>query len=148
MKYKEIKLKDNKSVLVDESADVKEGDWFIGINNSIWQCKLITPIKACKLIVATINHSISLDVPMIVVEDKINHLKWIYNRLINVHLENKNNDYMLKFNEIIQSLNQEYIELEMEEVLIPNEEGIPNCFVETKVKTSRVNGQLTAYVKQ
>lgn len=33
-----------------------------------------------------------------------NHLEWIYNRLIEVHGENSNYDYMIKFKEIIQSL--------------------------------------------
>ena len=33
-----------------------------------------------------------------------NHLEWIYNRLIEVHGENSNYDYMIEFKKIIQSL--------------------------------------------
>lgn len=33
-----------------------------------------------------------------------NHLEWIYERLIHVHKENPNYDYMLKFKEIINNL--------------------------------------------
>jgi len=29
------------------------------------------------------------------------HLQWLYNRLVNIHGENPNYDYMLKFKEII-----------------------------------------------
>ena len=32
------------------------------------------------------------------------HLKWIYERLIEVHKENPNYDYMLKFKKIINNL--------------------------------------------
>jgi len=35
---------------------------------------------------------------------EIDHLEWMYHRLISVHKENKNVDYMRKFYEIIQSL--------------------------------------------
>jgi hypothetical protein len=31
------------------------------------------------------------------------HLEWIYNRLIEIHNENPNYDYMLKFKEIIEN---------------------------------------------
>lgn len=34
----------------------------------------------------------------------IDHLEWIYHRLINVHNENRNLDYMVKFFEIIKKL--------------------------------------------
>jgi hypothetical protein len=33
-----------------------------------------------------------------------NHLEWVYNRMIEIHGENPNYDYMIKFKEIIQSL--------------------------------------------
>jgi hypothetical protein len=39
-------------------------------------------------------------------DKNISHLKWLYDRLKLVHNENENLDYMLKFKEIIQSLNQ------------------------------------------
>ena len=32
------------------------------------------------------------------------HLKWVYNRLIEVHKENPNSDYMIKFKKIIENL--------------------------------------------
>lgn len=36
--------------------------------------------------------------------DSRKHLEWIYGRMIEVHSENKNFDYMQKFREIIDSL--------------------------------------------
>jgi hypothetical protein len=39
-------------------------------------------------------------------EKDINHLQWIYDRLINVHNENKNVDYMLAFNRILSKLKE------------------------------------------
>jgi hypothetical protein len=86
MKYKVIKLEGNKSVLVDESAEIKEGDWFFNedfkdIGNSIslveWSSKYNKKIFK---IVATINHSISLDVPMVIVEDEIGKLADEYSK--------------------------------------------------------------------
>ena len=83
MKYKEIKLEDNKSILVDESAEIKKntntfneglnGDWFY---NSIYKSiARIGDITAYDFkIIATINHSISLDVPMVIIEDEIKKL--------------------------------------------------------------------------
>lgn len=72
MIYKETKLKNNKSVLVDESAEIKEGDWYVDDTNQIRQS--ITSDKyywSQRLnyykVIATINHSISLDVPMVIV---------------------------------------------------------------------------------
>jgi hypothetical protein len=35
-------------------------------------------------------------------EEDFNHLEWIYNRLISVHNENPNYDYMLKFKSLIK----------------------------------------------
>ena len=35
---------------------------------------------------------------------EITHLQWIYDRMFNVHDENENYDYMLKFKEIIEQL--------------------------------------------
>lgn len=37
-------------------------------------------------------------------EKQKQHLEWIYQRLIHVHKENPNYDYMLKFKEIINNL--------------------------------------------
>ena len=36
-----------------------------------------------------------------------NHLEWIYNRLIHVHGENDNYDYMIKLKEIVKLLKEE-----------------------------------------
>ena len=33
----------------------------------------------------------------------IEHLKWIYERMVHVHKENENLDYMIKFREIIHN---------------------------------------------
>ena len=35
-------------------------------------------------------------------EEEVNHLEWIYNRMINVHNENENYDYMIRFKNIIK----------------------------------------------
>jgi hypothetical protein len=37
-------------------------------------------------------------------DDEISHLHWLYCRMSNVHGENENYDYMLKFKEIIEQL--------------------------------------------
>ncbi len=34
-------------------------------------------------------------------KEEVKHINWMYNRLISVHNENPNYDYMLKFKEII-----------------------------------------------
>ena len=75
-------------------------------------------------------------------EADISHLKWIYNRLVNVHFENENYDYMLRLNSIIQSLNQESIELERDHPNRVYYDGIQG------IKTTRgSDGQLMAYLK-
>jgi hypothetical protein len=35
-------------------------------------------------------------------EEEVNHLEWIYNRMINVYNENENYDYMIRFKNIIE----------------------------------------------
>jgi hypothetical protein len=35
-------------------------------------------------------------------EEDLKHLEWIYDRIVNVHNENPNYDYMLKFKSIIE----------------------------------------------
>jgi len=35
-------------------------------------------------------------------EEDVNHLEWIYNRMINIHNENKNYDYIIRFKSIIE----------------------------------------------
>ena len=37
-------------------------------------------------------------------QENITHLEWIYDRMKNVHNENENYDYMIKFREIINDL--------------------------------------------
>ena len=39
----------------------------------------------------------------------INHLKWVYDRMKFVHNENENYDYMIRFSEIIDSLQKSVI---------------------------------------
>ena len=34
----------------------------------------------------------------------IDHLEWMYHRMISVHKENKNTDYMIKFRNIIKKI--------------------------------------------
>jgi len=77
MKYLEIKLENNKSVLVDESAEIIPVDtWCQGMDN-IFQYKGKINIDNGRLpniIIASINHSISLDLPMVIVEDEVEKL--------------------------------------------------------------------------
>jgi len=37
-------------------------------------------------------------------ENEVNHLEFIYNRMKDIHNENENYDYMIKFNNIIKQL--------------------------------------------
>ena len=80
MKYKLIKLKGNKSVLVDESAEIKENTYYenngvVFLSDSIYNegnnpnnsNPRITDFN--NKVIATINHSISLDVPMVIYEE-------------------------------------------------------------------------------
>ena len=48
-----------------------------------------------------IDLSESIELPS---DKDITHLQWIYDRMSNVHDENENYDYMLKFKEIIEQL--------------------------------------------
>jgi hypothetical protein len=193
MKYKEIKLEGNKSVLVDESAKIKDVDWHI--DNGIvkqWKGNLHSNRLTSKKITATINHSVSLDVPMVIVEDELEKLAKeivisnnpngvenfsmvVFNGLSNditealkaqqkglyseEDLKNAchlfHNRTIKTIYEIIESLKQEYIELEIEtyftddaernERLKKDGENIQKQYV---LKTNRVDGQLMAYVKQ
>ena len=81
-------------ILVDESAEIKEGDWFFfktdykdhqGIYKNVYSNTVPNDsycasgfgycLKTmCSKITATINHSISLDVPMVIVEDEVEKL--------------------------------------------------------------------------
>jgi len=181
MKYKVIKLEDNKSILIDESAEIKEGDYIFSSTEKRvikTQYKNSDGFYDRNKIIATINHSISLDVPLVIVEDKVKKLametitnmgwdwyntetpgrevarfcatqqKGVYSvedlKIAfdvgrNYQLTGENN-----FNEYLQSLKQEYIELEMIS-------DIPSKTVmgefESRLKTNRVNGQLMAYLK-
>ena len=37
-------------------------------------------------------------------EKDVKHLQWLYDRMVNVHGENKDYDYMIKFKEIMEYL--------------------------------------------
>ena len=39
-------------------------------------------------------------------QENITHLEWIYDRMKNVHSENENYDYMIKFSEIINDIKE------------------------------------------
>lgn len=46
-------------------------------------------------------------------QEGLNHLQWIFDRMVNVHNENPNYDYMIKFKDIIteiEHLEKSYIE--------------------------------------
>ena len=65
-------------IIVDEYAEIKEGDYiFSAAENRVIKTQYKgngVPYNRIKII-ATINHSISLDVPMVIVEDAINFSK-------------------------------------------------------------------------
>jgi hypothetical protein len=74
MKYLKITLEGNKSVLVDESTEIRMDDYYMDDRDLVRQA--VTSDKDYWLrrpdyykVIATINHSISLDVPMVIVED-------------------------------------------------------------------------------
>ena len=201
-------------ILVDESAKIREGDWFLrDFDNIITKANVNSDHKLYKSfkIIATINHSISLDVPMIIAENKVEKLaKGLYKEPLNKHGEARNRlvgqsdtlygfrkffkvfkigfkaaqqksyseqdligfskwidkeelpfedgsfvkyfngkDNYLTVSQVmqmyIQSLKQEYIELEMEEYA----DEMPNIHRKLyRIKTNRVDGQLMAYVKE
>jgi hypothetical protein len=100
-------------IVVDESAEIKEDDWFyndwckgIFINQYAHKATLNNYSNAvhlpdnqflqnksnCYKIIDTINHSISLDVPMVIVEDAVEKEA---NTLYKKYCEDKNIDYHL-----------------------------------------------------
>lgn len=189
MKYREIKLENNKSVLVDESAEIKEGGWFY--NPETKECVLASKRmlswnndtshehKGWIEIIATINHSIDLDVPMVVVEDEVEKLAFVeypiridddYEPWYDGNKEDRDiwikgyksaqqkyqftkaemklcfleTDMNRSFEEFIQSLKKEYIELETEQYT----QNLHKDIWYEKIKTNRVDGQLMAFVKK
>jgi len=197
MKHKVITTKQGK-VVIDETAEIKEGYYLDGED-------IFGPFEIGDMlienngkIIATINHSISLDVPMIIVEDKVDNLalEWCLINKFNpedyVH-SNRTAEYSRvktiwangykslqqkgvyseedlrnaidfgdnfqhtlltptgkksETDKFIQSLKQEYIELEVESLIAeyePADCDFPD-YVEV-IKTNRVNGQLMAYIK-
>ena len=54
-----------------------------------------------KVHIATIEANEQLQSNIFTNQAGINHLEWIYNRLINVHKEETNLDYMIKLKEIV-----------------------------------------------
>ena len=158
MKHKVVVTKQGK-VVVDETAEIK--DYYVNEKNKLIYSE--THPKRLEIInlgnkrnrsalIATINHSISLDVPMITVEDNYNMEKdWGNLRILKMVCESNGigNAYYkekarleLKYSEL-----QEYIEVEMEQV---NNKPSSSYSTETiyKLKTTRdENGQLVAYQK-
>jgi len=205
MKYKVITT-DGKKVVVNESAEIKEvteGYYYDFYEKA---CPKITHYyesdeiqKTEFKIIATINHSISLNVPMIIVEDEVEKLaehssevqegtythqhkvtykhgfidgykkaqqKGVYseedlrvaiNKAYLIGIERSSYGEAME-DDIIQSLKQEYIELEMDlycelkdcieqnpNCVLPNN-GV--CKAQEVIKTNRdKNGQLIAYEK-
>lgn len=84
MKYKVITLKDNKSVLVDETADsvdIKLDDHYVAWEDNYETPQWVVYVLVSKTngktpykVVATINHSINKNIPMIIVEDEVEKL--------------------------------------------------------------------------
>ena len=160
-------------VLVDESAEIKEGDYiFSAAENRVikTQYKVNDGFYNRIKIIATINHSISLDVPMVIVKrvyseaDLINYkrfwlaqdIEWFDNTDDGDIYKNRKGKVVTEKEIVtayIQSLNQEHIELEMEEVYEGETLASASGFaLKTKpvrtIKTTRgSNGQLMAYLK-
>jgi hypothetical protein len=216
-KFKKISTPQG-DVLVDESAEIKEGDK-IGRNKKPF---IVTAQKGWnntldlgyKVIIATINHSINLDVPMVIVEDEVEKLAKLHAEKVwgvyendihpDVHItdtlgeisqkdfiagasqqKGTHSDKAMLFayiqgcndgalhermiidenyeeaesfskestNRFMQSLKQEYIELEMEAECCKKYTSCnTNCRYDNetvwKIKTDRVDGQLIAYIKK
>lgn len=175
MKYLRVKLEDNKNVLVDESVEIKEGDYVLLEYPGCKEIKQLirgvpyenaafvkSEIKfdGCKhkKLVATINHTISLDVPGVIVdidekaEDGIynmGHLSDYLNFVEDNYHYHDDNWYDRDTDEPIQrakmlftfvkTLKKEYIELETYIVSDDDKKEI--------ITTERVDGQLMVYVK-
>ena len=210
MKHK-VMVTDQGKVVIDE---IKEGcKYYDGINIGTAFTNNAGFYKDCDKLIATVNHSISLDVPMVIVKDEVEKLaidydkskfrnfkrehtttefyetaidgiiagykaaqqkgvyseedligfsKWIEKEELPfedgsfVKYFNGKDNYLTVSQVMqmyIQSLKQEYIELEMEylsndgnwkDVLLPSEWEIDT---KTRIKTNRVDGQLMAYLK-
>ena len=79
MKYLKIKLEDNKSVLVDSSTEIENKDWYWDENKlkvkHYFESRESFPSLIHRFkIIATINHSIDLDVPMVIVKHEVEEL--------------------------------------------------------------------------
>ena len=197
MKYREIKLEDNKSVLVDESAEIINLDYYLYNGKEIRQEMNSSTAHMRKFasnkIITTINHSISLDVPMVIVEDEVEKLAMeiITNMGLDWYETETSARGVARFcasqqkggyseadvrnafkagdcygkqvstkgniNDYIQSLKQEYIDLEMFDVecSCKSKEDMSKCSINCcksnsrnfpRIKTNRdTNGQLMAY---
>jgi hypothetical protein len=56
-------------------------------------------------------------------ESDIKHLEWIYNRMIHVHGEDKDFDYMIKFRNILDEMKSTKL------VKLTKSEWIPNPYI-------------------
>jgi len=202
MKYNVI-IVEQKKVVVDKSADIinYDDEPYLLITDDyetyIHKHKGdIRPTTKHFEIIATINHSISLDIPMIIIEDEVEKLaehssevqeatytpqhkitykhgfidgfnalqqKGVYSEedmircydglLQNVGTCVKQSELPTS-KEYIQSLKQEYIELEMEEKQHYEKDKtkrinpLNGVFYKTRIKTNRINGQLITYIKK
>lgn len=153
MKYKEIKLGDNKSILVDEYAEIKVND-FITDNYTVWKWLDDSSLLGRKKVIATINYSISLDVAMVIVEDQVYSEKDLIDLVQQLKDYTKVGQFILGNDEreakefvdiFIQPLKQKYIELETEPTEQFDEQTSIGVFT---IKTTRVDGQLIAYIKK
>jgi len=189
MKYKVITT-DKGKIVVDESAEIKENTYYenngvVFLSDSIYNegnnpnnsNPRVTDFN--NKVIATINHSISLDVLMVIVQNEIkesleNHYsdgtpkekiaflfgykaaqqKGVYSEeqvrsvIETANIALANNIKSLDSDKIIQSLNQEYIELEMETSYLDWKKGDKEKLSDTlQIRTDRVDGQLMAYQK-
>jgi len=194
MKYERKKLEGNKSILIDETAKIKpntntfiqglNGDWFYNsVHKDIARIGDITAFDF--KVIATINHSIDKDIPMVFIDDEVEKLaeestaeviqvnadfslKEVYKEFFKdgynarkqegrfyseedlrkamLHSSSCNSS-LRGVNNYIESLKQEYVELETESVVIGHT-GTHNIFGERFKTTRDESGQLIAYKAQ
>jgi len=84
MKYKEIKLEDNKSILVDESAEIKSDEHYVAWEDNYKIPQWVIYVRGVGLngkapykVIATINFSIDKDIPVVIFEDEVEKLALI-----------------------------------------------------------------------
>jgi hypothetical protein len=169
MKHKVITTEQGK-IIVDETTEIKPNDYYVAWEDNYkipqWIIYVLisglngkTPYK----IIGTINHSINKNIAMVIVEDEVKILGYKASQQKDVYSEedlrkvaqgaeltyvtDEGKDILIT--KFIESLKQEYIELEMETSYLDWKKGDKEKLSDTlQIRTARVDGQLMAYIKQ